>query len=193
MIPAINISAEMSGVHAMLDALEREKAPAAARALNGTVTTVRSLAVNDLKADYPIKVGAIRKRINLEKATKGKLQAAAVFSGARIPMFGNFGMRGLKNMGVRFSKLPWRVETADGQQVDGAMLQRAFRNRLKRGGRATVMAREGSGRYPIQVLVAPGLSRALVEKKLGAAYEAAGRARFAELYLRELQFIISKR
>jgi hypothetical protein len=80
--------------------------------------------------------------MQIVRATRNEPRAALVFTAGRFSLYGNFGMRPDGRWGVRFSKLPWRLETVTGEPVSAAMLARAFRQRTRRGGRAWVFSRE---------------------------------------------------
>jgi hypothetical protein len=190
----IDVRADFSKVRSLLSELEAEHKIASVRALNRGAEASRTEAVKDLRKIYPgLKAGSIRARIDLRKATRGKLQSAATFSSSRIPLMGNFGMRARGQFGVRFKSLPYRIETVKGDKVDSAMLERAFRNRLNESGRAVVLSRHGKARYPIGVLLAPPLSKAVVEKKLIEGLAKVGRDRLVAEYERSLRFLIEKR
>lgn len=210
MIPEIDIRADMRSIQARLGYVGKGLQPAAVRALNKTMTTIKADAARSLQKDYPgLKIAKIKSRLPIKKATSAVSTAVLTFNGARIPLYGNFGMRvtkasrgkkgagrrgaGLRGgFGVSFSKLPWRIETPEGKTVSSEMLARAFRNRLRQGGRATVFAREGAERMPISVLLAPGLARTAVEHRILQATADAGRARFGVVFAQELRFLISK-
>jgi hypothetical protein len=142
----VDISADMSRARDRLRLAQREVDPAAVRALNRTITTVRADAVQKLKPEYPgLKAGALRARMKLERANRSTLTAGVVFAGRRIQVYGNFGMRTSGRFGVRFSKLPWRVEDhRRRRRFPAELLARAFRNRLRRSGRAAVFSRWGA-------------------------------------------------
>lgn len=177
----------------MLGALEREKNVAAVRGLNRAAQGARTDSVKALRPLYPsIKVAALRARIKVERATGTNLRSATRFSSGRIALHGNFGMKGSGKFGVRFGKLPYRVETLDGSTVDSKMMERAFRNRIA-GGRAAVLARLGPPRLPISVLVAPAISKAVVEKHIAAAVKVKGQARFLKEFTQAVRALTWKR
>ena len=208
MIPTIDVRASMDRVTATLGLMDREAKKAAVRAMNKTLVTARAEAARMLAPQYQgLKIGSIKSRMTIKRATNAAPTAVLMFKGSRIPLYGNFGMRVIKpgkrakgrrgaglrgGYGVAFSKLPWRVEDQNGQEVSAEMIARAFRNRLRAGGRATALARMGSERYPVAVLLAPALSRTVVEKGIGSAMEKFGRARFAEAYMQEVRFLLSQ-
>jgi len=193
-IPTIDIRADLQRVQLKVGLLEREVMPAAVRAMNKTLTTVRAEATKELRRDYPgVKASAMKARMKLVRATRGKPTAAVVFSGSRFSLYGNFGMRPFGQFGVRFAKLPWRVETLDGDVVGPERMARAFRNRFRRGGRAAVFARESKYRLSQEMLLAPGIARAIGERRVDAILVRVGRARFAEVFAQEVRFILSKR
>jgi hypothetical protein len=189
----VDISADLSRAREKALRLQNAIDPAAARAANRTVVTVRAEAVKRLRPEYPgLKAGQLRVRMKLTNARRDALVAKVTFSGRRISLYGNFNMRTQGKFGVKFGLAPWRVEDLDGEAIPPEMLARAFRNRLKRGGRATAFARWGKKRYPLAVLVAPGLAKAVVERKIEAALEALGRSRFRAAFAQELRFALSR-
>lgn len=194
MIPEIDIRADLDRIRLKMGLVERELMPAAVRAMNKTITTVRAEASKALRRDYPgIKAGKLKARMKLIRATRNKPSAAVVFSGTRFSLFGNFGMRAFGKWGVRFAKLPWRVETLEGEAVGADRLARAFRNRLSRSGRAAVFSRESKHRLSHEILVAPGLARAVVERHVGTTLVRIGHARFLMVFDQEVRFMLSKR
>ncbi len=194
MIPAIDIRHDLAALEARIPLLADERMKAAVRAMNRMMTTVRKEAAGAMRREYPgVKIAALKARMKFKRATRQNPAAALVFSGKRFDLYGNFGMRQTGQWGVRFSKLPWRLETVGGEEVTPEMLQRAFRNRSTRSGRATVFSRHTKVRTSHEVLVAPGLARALSEQKIGDALIRVGRQRFAVVFLQEAKFRLSKR
>lgn len=193
----LDIRADLGRVQATLGLLEREVLPAAVRAINKTLTTVRAEAARELRPMYPgLKVSALKARLKLERATRAKAFGAVVFSGSRISLYGNFGMRAFGTWGVRFGKLPWRVETLSGDVATGELKAnptRLFRNRLRRGGRATVFLRWTEQRLSHEMLLAPGVAQALAESAIGNKMVTVGRRRFLEVFDQEARFLLSKR
>jgi len=194
MIPAIDIRHTLNSLSADLGLFPKEHMAAAVRALNRTMTTVRAASARTLQKEYPgVKIADLKKRLKFRRATSKQMSAAIDFSGRRIALFGNFGMRAVGKWGVRFSKLPWRIEgIGTGDPVTPEILARAFRQR-GRGGRASVMARWSKYRQSHEILVAPGVARALAERGIGDALVRLGRTRFAVVFVQEAKFRLSKR
>lgn len=191
---SVDVRHGLARLQADLGLYPKETLAAAVRSLNRTMTTVRKSAADVLKSDYAgVKVAALKARMKLVRATQRNASAAIEFSGKRFALYGNFAMRSQGRWGVKFGKLPWRIETITGEQVSPEMLARAFRNRSRRGGRATVFARLSPARASFEVLVAPGLARALVEREVGEALVRIGRARFDVVFEQEAKFRLSKR
>lgn len=191
----VDISADLSRARDKALRLQNAVEPAAARAQNRAIVTVRAEGVRQLRPFYPgLSAAALRARTKLTNARRNNLVAKVTFTGKRIGLYGKFGMRaqGKGKFGIRFSRLPWRVEDVDGTAVSPEMLGRAFRNRLKRSGRATALTRIGKGRYPLAVLVAPGISKAVADKKLERGLEEIGRTRFRQVFAQELRFAMSR-
>lgn len=193
MIPAIDIRHTLDRLSADLGLFPKEHMAAAVRALNRTMTTVRAEAARSLQKEYPgVKVGDIKKRLRFRRASAREMRAAIVFSGRRFVLFGNFGMRAVGKWGVRFRKLPWRIEGVSGDPVSPEILARAFRQRGT-GGRANVMSRWSKYRQSAEILLAPGVARALAERGIGDALVRVGRSRFAVAFAQEAKFRLSKR
>jgi len=193
MIPSIDVRHTLDRLEANLGMLAKERLQAAVRAMNRTMTTVRKEAATDLRKEYPgVKIALLKARMKLKRASQQIPTAAVVFSGKRFALYGNFGMRAFGKWGVGFGKLPWRIETISGETVPPEMLARAFRNR-RSGGRATVFSRHTKVRTSQEVLVAPGIARALTEKHIGNSLTRVARKRFAIVFLQEMNFRLSKR
>jgi hypothetical protein len=193
----LDVRHTLGELSARLGLASGERNQAAVRALNRTITTGRKDASADLRDEYPsLKVAQIKGRIKLQRATRAKASATLTFSGKRFSLYGGFGMREIRgkanNFGVRFAKLPWRLETVSGETVTPDMLARAFRNR-GRGGRATVFSRHTRVRTSHEVLVAPGLARALAERGIRNGLMSAMRQRFGVVLQQEARFVLSKR
>jgi hypothetical protein len=143
-----------------------ERMPAAAIAQNRAMASARAQAARLMQPEYGgLKVSELKKRMRLKRASRVNPEASITFSGRRIAVYDRFGMRARGRFGVRFGRLPWRMETIGGEPVGSDMLARAFRQRGSHG-RAAVLTRLGKARYPITVLVAPGVARALDERGL---------------------------
>jgi hypothetical protein len=171
-----------------------EQSKAAVRALNRTMTTARAESARAMQDEYPgIKIGTLKARIKIERARQDEPRAALVFSPGRIQLYGNFGMRALGKWGVRFSRLPWRLETVSGEPVTPEMLARAFRQRSRSGGRAYVFARHTPARQSFEVLLAPGVARAFGERKVGDELATRALDIFVANFEREARFQLWKR
>lgn len=191
---ALDIRHTMHDLAARYRATGRERVAAAARALNRVMTTVRKEAARELAKEYVgIKVSSLKARLKLKRAKASDLSAAVIFSGKRIALYGNFGMRTKGRFGVSFRRLPWRIETITGDPVTPEMLARAFRQRSTRSGRADAFARQSKARLSFEILLAPGVARALTERKIGTALRRLAVQRFAIVYEQETRFRVGKR
>lgn len=193
-MPRIVIRHDLARLERNLALLPKERLRAAVRAANRTMTTVRAESARALAREYPgVKIADLKRRLKFKRATQRDGVAWVEFSGRRISLFGNFGMRAFGKWGVRFSRLPWRLEgIGTGDQVTPEILARAFRQR-GRGGRASVFSRWNKFRVSAEILVAPGPARAFVERGIGDAMTRLARERFATVFLQEAKFRLSKR
>jgi hypothetical protein len=194
MMPSLDIRHDLDRVSAELGLMAGEQTKAAVRALNRTMVTARAESARAMQAEYPgLKIGTLKARIKIDRARKDEPRAALVFSPGRVQLYGQFGMRALGRWGVRFSRLPWRLETVSGEPVTPAMLQRAFRQRTRAGGRAYVFSRHTPARQSFEVLLAPGVARAFAERKVGDELAIRALDIFAKNFEHEAQFQLWKR
>lgn len=165
---------------------------ASIRAQNRALTTTRAASARALAREYPgVRIGDLKRRLRFKRATKADPIGWLEFSGRRVAVYGNFGMRPVGRWGVRFSKMPWRLEGVSGDPVTPEILARAFRN-PGRGGRQTVFARWTRQRLSHEVLVAPGPARAFSERGIGEAMTLVARRRYAEVFRQEANFRLSR-
>lgn len=195
----LNIRHDLARLEADLGLYAAEKMKAGVRAINRTLTTVRAEGAREMAKEYPgIQIKMLKSRLRFQRATQAAPRAVLEFSAGRIPLYGNFGMQALrgrknKKFGVRFSKLPWRIETVSGETVSAEMLARVFRNRSSRTGAPLIFSRHTNVRTSHEVLIAPGLNSAFVERKVGDLLLRVGRQRFAVALVQESKFQLSKR
>jgi hypothetical protein len=170
-----------------LEIHKRDRIKAAVTAMNRATVSARAHAARMLREEYggALKVSTIKARMKLKRAQNAAPTSDITFSGRRISLYGNFGMRGIGRWGVRFTRLPWKVETIGGEEVSPDMLQRAFRQRGAT--RAAVFARLGRARYPIAILVAPGIARALEEGDNKSKVVDRLRERFDEVFESDME------
>lgn len=191
---AINVRHDLNRLEQRLGAYPEQMLQAGVRALNRTITTVRSEGARAMQAEYPgVKIGALKARLKMFRASRRDPVAIVEFSSGRFALYDNFSMRTVGRWGVRFGRLPWRLETVSGEPVTPEMLARAFRNRSRRGGRPLVMSRHSKARLSHEVLVAPALARAFVEREIGAALVRVGNARFQVVLEQEMRFRLRDR
>lgn len=187
---------DLSGLEARLRLHPKELLAADLRARNLTATSSRTEAVRRLRSELPgIKAGTIRRQLKITRATRTNLRAMLEFSEKRLRLFGNTPLRRIVSRygtGARLSKMPFRVELADGTAVTSDQLRRLFIQR-SRGGLVNVWVREGSKSKPFQAVVVGSLSRAFRERGIGPAVLAFGRQRMRVVFAHEMKFRIAKR
>lgn len=190
----LDIRENIKAIQRKYGLLPEELARAIPRSINRTMPAVRKAGSDELRRDYAgIKVKALQARMKMQLANARTLRAEITVDGQRFNLYGNFGMQAFGQFGVRFKRLPWRIETISGDPVPPAMLARAFRNRLRRGGRPTVFSRHTKHRLSFEILVVPGLAKAYQARRLDVKLTRVARERFPEVFLREARFLLSKR
>lgn len=190
----LDIRSNLAELQKKYDLLPDELAKAVPRSLNRTMIAVRREATDTFRPLYPgIKVGGLNRRILGAAAKAGAPFAKLTFLPGRFNLYGNFGMQTFGKFGVRFRKLPWRIQTLSGDEIAPEMLARTFRNRLRAGGRATVFSRWSRHRESAEILVAPGLDVAYRDRRVDARLVAAARKRFPEVFIQQARFLLSRR
>ena len=197
MIPTLDIRHDMNRLVADLGLMKAEILPAAVSALNKTLTTVRAQAARALRDEYPgFKASVLKRQMRFKRASRLEPRAVLTFSNKRLRLFGNKRLSLVQTRygtGVRLGKLPFRLETADGSAIDPADLRRAFVQRSRASRVPNVWLRKGKALLPIDVVLAPSLSSAVVEKRIGEALLRVARTRFAVVFAQEGRFRLAKR
>lgn len=190
----ITITHDLDRLQKQLDLSAQELLRATTRAINRTMTSVRASGARDLGGIYPgIKLGLIKSRIAMQRASAARNVGVLGFSGKRFRLFGNWVQTQTKN-GVRLGRRrPWRIETLDGRVVDDSALAHAFIQRGKRTGRPNVWVRVGAQRYPITALLGSSLAEAFKGKNIGEHILAISRERFGTVLEQEANFALLKR
>lgn len=202
MIPPVNIKHDMNGLAAQLGLMAKERVAAAVRSLNRSMSTVRAEAGRSLGNEYPgLKIGAIKKRIKLSKADRATLRALLEFSNQRLRLanwrLGRVSTR--YGTGVRAGgRLPGqllRIDAVSGRAtpINSSDLAHAFWQRSKRYGTVNIWLRQGKESLPIDVLVTPSLSEALVQARINTTLARRARERFGVVFAQEAKFQLSRR
>lgn len=169
-------------------------------ALNRTATTVRAEAVREIRAEYKgFKARVIRDAMNIERAFAGKLTAAVVVSGRRIPLIEL--MTSANRRGVR-------VRVKGGTKL----IPHAFVTTLRSGHKGifvraesskgvNIVFRRGEGSrvrpwpahdLPITELTTLSLPTAFLQKKVQAKLDVLASDAFNKNFARELAFRVSR-
>ena len=84
----LNIAVQTKGadIKSLLKKAARDNPKAAARALNRTANTVRSVAAKAIAADIGVKQKAVRQAIKVKRTTSSRIRAVIEGSGRRIPI-----------------------------------------------------------------------------------------------------------
>lgn len=178
-------------LEAALRRYPRELLAADVRARNRTAASSRTQAVRRLRADLPIKAGALRRQIKVSRAVLGKAPAVLEFSAKRFRLFGNWNAR-QSAAGVRIGRVPWRMESLDGEPIAPQALAHAFIQRARASGVPNVWVRVGARRYPITAILASSVSTTLRDRGHKNALLEFGRARFREVRAQEMNYRIAK-
>lgn len=185
---------DLAALEARLREHPRQLLAADLRTRNRTLAAVRTQAVRRLQPELGgLKAGTIRRQLRLMRATAASPRAVLEFSAKRFRLFGNFNVRQTKR-GVPLRRLPWRLETLEGDLVPPAALRQAFIQRARQSGVPNVWIRvPGAGRYPITAILAASLATAFRARGLGAELIAFGRARSRVVWEQDMKYRLSRR
>lgn len=172
----------------------QEKMSAAVRALNRTITTQRKEGAQLMARELPgVKIGVIKAQMKMIRASRTVPRAALTFSPKRLRLT-NFGARQTAG-GVSLRGL-WAIVTPDGTKIPAGVLRHAFIQAAKSNNPRrfqNVWIRLNRERYPIEVLLAPSLAEAFVQRGLGAQLMQSGYARFRVVLEQEAKYRLGKR
>ena len=202
MIPVIDVRHDLNRLVADLGLLRADIAPAAARSLNRAMSTARAEAARQLGVELDgLKIGTIKKRIVLGRATQGRLTAALTFSNKRL-RFANWNVGRVQTpygtgirLGGRLPKKLLRVDAISGKvtEISTSQLGSAFLQRSRRFGIPNIWLRQGKASMPIDVLVTPSLSELLVQGRLDQIIGSLASDRFPVVFAQEAAYRLSKR
>lgn len=187
----VDIRHDLAGLQARLGLLAQERMQAAVRAINRTMTTVRADASRRLRPHYAgLPAARVKRHMRFTRATRGVPAATLTFSAARIRVVQWHVRQGAAGLTGR---LPYRLETGEGEPVTAAMLRHGFLRTAKSSGRFNAWLRAGKQRYPIVTIVAPSLASAVVELHILDPLARVARERFGVVFAQEAKFRLSKR
>src|SRR5665213_928244 len=201
----INVQADISGLMAQFADIKDPK-PAVSRALNKTMTTVRSKTSQAIRgAGYNIKAGDIKAALKTNrKATKQLLVAYLDATGRPIPLI-KYGAREQKRAGGGVS-----VKVLNGTKVIAgafiATMPNGHKGVFVRVGSAAHTALQLTGKHsgiklkksvykhglPILELYGPSVTGAFKRDTVQASMEATARARFPIVLRQEMNYALLK-
>lgn len=153
---------------------------AAVQALNRAITSVRALAVREIRKEVQLPAGYVREKLRINRATASRPEASIVAS-RRGVLLTRFPHRVLKRGGIAVTVTPG----------SRALFSRAFLIKSLRGsGVPGIAVRKGKARLPVAVLHGPSPSQVFGTIRKDIAPEA------GQIYRRQFQsallFMLSK-
>lgn len=170
-----NIAAVKAQIPAARDDLVNR---ATVNALNRAATTVRAEASKEIRKIFNLKASAIKAKIDLRRASKGRLEAHVVASGKRISLseFGARWNRRMPGVSVQVYRQGAR------KTVRGSWLMPT------KSGYVGAFRRVGRERYPIEFLTSVGFGQMFKSKQLTNALKTIAQDRFQVVLTQELKF-----
>lgn len=170
-----------------------EALAAGVRSMNRAATTVRAESVRHIAEFLPgLKLASIRRQTKIDRASNTTRRAIIEISAKRFRLYSNFTTRQSKH-GVPLRRFPWRMESADGEEISPAELRKAFIQRGRQSGRPNVWVRLGKQRFPITAIFAASAAMTFRERNLGPELMDIGRQRLKDVYEQETRFLLSRR
>jgi len=144
---------------------------AGVRAKNKSAVSAVAAAARDIQRELAgVKIGTLKRQLIIKRATAQNDTASIEFSAKRFRIFGNIPITTFKTRwgttGIRISKVPFRLELADGTSISAEQFRRMFVQR-SRTGKVNVWTRIGAKSLPIQAVVAPSLAHVFRERGVG--------------------------
>lgn len=192
----IDISSNLKDVSARVEGLTKSiEDKATVSALNRTATTVRAAAVREIRQEYPgLKAGAIREKLKILRANRGRLMSTVTLRGSRIALIEFSPRQTKKGVSVRIK----------GQRK---LIPHAFITTMKSGLKSVFVRAQNSKPYnpvfrhgkgsrlrssgpdlPIAELMSLSLPRAFVNRKVQGVLKRLARETFIKNYRAELAF-----
>lgn len=162
--------------------MQRKRVPvAAARAINKTLTNVRTEASKQIRQERALKANVVKDALSISRATRSRLIGALYATGRPIP---------LRDYAARQTKKGVTVSVTRGQRKRVQHAGNAAFIVNKIGG--NVFAREGKSRLPIKKLYGPSIPATFVKDRVMAAIDRVGRDAWRRRFAEEMQFELSK-
>lgn len=137
---------------------------AISRALNRAADSGKAEAVKRITANYTVKSGSVRNKIEIKKSSEATLRAAVLSKGRPIPL-SNFKTNPSNPPKKRPKVLRAGVLKGGLKPIKGAFLARS------KSGKALVFQRIGKARYPLKALYGPSLPSMLGTEKVSQFVE----------------------
>lgn len=165
--------------------LGRQAQPAIARALNRVAKGVPTDSVKEVRKEYNVKAGPVRKSFEIKKAKPAALEARAKASGHKVPLI-NFGARP-SSPGRRKPALGVSVQVKKQRKV----LRHSFVARMK-SGHIGVFQREGEFRLPIEQKFGPSIPEMISNEKVINLIQENANERFKKNLDHEIDYVLQK-
>jgi hypothetical protein len=181
-VSPFEVSFDTSAFEALIRELGSKSGPALARAINRSTDSGRTHMVRLVSKDTGISSSAVRKEVQITKATPNSLVSRITIKGRRLPLIA-FSARGPEPSRGRGRGVSYRLPTGRGRISD------AFIATMPTGHRG-VFKRTGKPRLPIQQLYGPSLPH--VFRKYLPELEKHAKEVLPKNVKHELEFALSK-
>lgn len=178
----LDVRLDLKEVQKYLTDVQRKRVPrAASRAINKTLTNVRTEASKQIRQKRALKAGVVRQAMSIVRATVARLAGSLNASGRPIPLREYAARRTKKGVTVKVTPGARKLVTHQGNK--GFIVDRI-------GGH--VFAREGKQRLPIKKLYGPSIPATFLKEKVVAAMHRVAGANWPKRFAEELRHELSK-
>jgi hypothetical protein len=163
-----------------------------AHALNRTLTGIKTDIVKEVRTEWNIKAGDLRKAVKLERARPNNLLGLAIVSGReRVPLFA-FSPRPKTPFGAGIGKRPKVGPSIMMKRGRRITLKGAFVQTIPRSGHTSIFKREGASRLPINKMTGPYIAQMLKTPGVNQRINAQAQERFRKNLAHDIEFEIQK-
>jgi hypothetical protein len=196
MVVSVDVRSNIGDVLKRVDAKEKEVHDAARRAINGTVTQVRTEASRQIRQERALPAREVNKSLTVRRANYRDLTARVVAKGRPISLkhYGAKGPRGRPKKQAITRDSRGRFTGGTGSPPVTIEIIRGSRKVVKGGffgPNDHVFRRTGRGRLPIQVLFGPSIPSGMAKRVVNQAMVRKTRDVFPRLFERELRRIVT--
>ena len=179
----ITVKADVESVKRWMNSVQKDRVPAAAsRAINKTLTNVRTESSKRIRDERALKAAVVKDALSISKANKYQLYGALIASGRPIPLREYQARQTQKGVTVKVSPGGRKLIVEAGRH---AFLVGRYGDH--------VFIREGKARVPITKLYGPSIPSTFLKQKITEAMTKVAGDNWPKRFEEELNYELSRR